>query len=96
MHKVQMWKAQMHKIQMPKLQMSMLVIHHRQFLISQFLKILLKDFGELMTMNLILVHWSMILGCVVKYENMMLIIERKFEKLTLKLWKLFLEFYVFS
>jgi hypothetical protein len=76
---------QMHKIQMPKLQMSMLVIHHRQLLISQFLKILLKDFGELMAMNLILAHWSMILDCVVRYGNMMLITEMKFEELTLKL-----------
>jgi hypothetical protein len=42
--------------QMHKLQMSMLVIHHHQLLTSQFLKILLKDFGELMAMNLILVH----------------------------------------
>jgi hypothetical protein len=38
-----------------------------------------------MAMNLILAHWSMILDCVVKYENMMLITEMKFEELTLKL-----------
>jgi hypothetical protein len=36
----------MHKVQMPKLQMSMLVIHHYQLLISQFLKILLKIFSN--------------------------------------------------
>ena len=72
----------MHKIQMPKLQMSMLVIHHHQ---SQFLKILLKDFRELMVMNLILAHWSMVLDCIVRYGNMMLITEMKLEQLTLKL-----------
>ena len=38
-----------------------------------------------MAMNLILAHWSMILDCVVKYENMMLITSMKFERLTLKL-----------
>ncbi|XP_059458258.1 uncharacterized protein LOC132187841 [Corylus avellana] len=70
---------------MPKLQMSTLVMHHRQLLTSQFLKILLKDFGELMAMNLILVHWSLILDCVVRYGNMMLITEMKFEELTLML-----------
>jgi hypothetical protein len=80
MHKVQMSKVQIHK-----LQVSMLVIHRRQLLISQFLKILLKDLRELMTMNLILVHWSIILDCVVKYGNMMLITKMKFEELTLEL-----------
>jgi hypothetical protein len=38
-----------------------------------------------MAMNLILVHWSMILDCVIRYGNMMLITEMKFEELTLKL-----------
>jgi hypothetical protein len=37
-----------------------------------------------MAINLILVHWSLILDCVVRYENMILIIEMKFEELTLK------------
>jgi hypothetical protein len=46
MHKVQMCKVQMPKIQMHELQMSMLVIHHYQLLISQFLKILLKIFSN--------------------------------------------------
>jgi hypothetical protein len=46
MHKVQMCKVQMPKLQMHKLQMSMLVIHHYQLLISQFLKILLKIFSN--------------------------------------------------
>jgi hypothetical protein len=75
----------MPKLQMHKFQMSMLVIHLHQLLISQFLKILLKDFGELMAMNLILVHWNMIMDCIVRYKNMMLIAEMKFEELTLKL-----------
>jgi hypothetical protein len=114
----------MHKVQMPKLQMSILVIHHHQLLISQFLKILLKKFSNekmhkvqmpklqmhklQMSMfmihtssptsdisisknsskrlwNLILTHWNMIIDCVVRYENMMLIAEIKFEELTLKL-----------
>jgi glucose-6-phosphate-specific signal transduction histidine kinase len=75
----------MHKVQMHKLQMSILVIHHHQLLISQFLKILLKDFKKLMAMNLILVHWNIIMDCVVRYKNMMLIAEMKFEELTLKL-----------
>jgi hypothetical protein len=34
------------KVQMHELQMSMLVIHHYQLLISQFLKILLKNFSN--------------------------------------------------
>ena len=76
-NKVQMCKVQIYKLQMPKLQMSMLVIHHHQLLISQFLKILLKDFGELMPMHLILVYWNMILDYIVRYENMMLITEMK-------------------
>jgi hypothetical protein len=38
-----------------------------------------------MTMNLILVHWNMIMDCVIRYKNMMLIAEMKFEELTLKL-----------
>jgi hypothetical protein len=63
----------------------MLVMHHHQLLIFQFLKILLKDFRELMAINLILVHWNIIMDCVVKYKNMMLIAEMKFEELTLKL-----------
>jgi hypothetical protein len=46
MHKVQMCKVQMPKLQMHELQMSMLVIHHYQLLISQFLKILLKIFSN--------------------------------------------------
>jgi hypothetical protein len=71
--------------QMHKLQISMLVIHHHQLLKSQFLKILLKYFGELMAMNLILVHWNIIMDCVIRYKNMMLIGEMKFEELTLKL-----------
>jgi hypothetical protein len=70
---------------MHKLQMSMLMIHHYQLLISQLLKILLKDFEELMVMNLILVHWNIIIDCVVRYKNMMLIAEMKFEELILKL-----------
>jgi hypothetical protein len=97
MHKIQMPKLQIPKLQIPKLQMhkllvymhklqvSMLVIHRRQLLIFQFLKILLKDFGELMVMNLILIHWSMILDCVLRYGNMMLITGMKFEELTLEL-----------
>jgi hypothetical protein len=36
-------------------------------------------------MNLILVHWNMIMDCVVRYKNIMLIVEMKFEELTLKL-----------
>jgi hypothetical protein len=75
----------MYKVQMHKLQMSMLVIHHHQLLISQFLKILLKDFEELMAMNLILIHWNMIMDCVIRYKNMMLIAKMKFEEFTLKL-----------
>jgi hypothetical protein len=85
MRKIQIPKLQMPKLQMHKLQVSMLVIHRRQLLISQFLKILLKDFRELMAMNLILVHWSMILDYVIKYGNMMLVIEMKFKELTLEL-----------
>jgi hypothetical protein len=38
-----------------------------------------------MAMNLILLHWSLILDCIVRYENIMLINEMKFEELTLKL-----------
>jgi hypothetical protein len=38
-----------------------------------------------MVMNLILIHWSMILDCVLRYGNMMLIIGMKFEELTLEL-----------
>jgi hypothetical protein len=75
----------MYKVQMHKLQMSMLVIHHHQLLISQFLKILLKDFEELMAMNLILIHWNMIMDCVIRYKNMMLIAKMKFKEFTLKL-----------
>jgi hypothetical protein len=36
-------------------------------------------------MNLILVHWSLILDCVVRYGNIMLINGMKFDELTLKL-----------
>jgi hypothetical protein len=38
-----------------------------------------------MTMNLILVHWSIILDCIDRYENIVLITEMKFEEFTLKL-----------
>jgi hypothetical protein len=38
-----------------------------------------------MIMNLILVHWNMIMDCVVRYKNMILIAEMKFKELTLKL-----------
>jgi hypothetical protein len=38
-----------------------------------------------MAINLILVHWNMIMDCVVRYKNMILIAEMKFEKLILKL-----------
>jgi hypothetical protein len=38
-----------------------------------------------MTMNLILVYWNMIMDCVVRYKNIMLIVEMKFEELILKL-----------
>jgi hypothetical protein len=38
-----------------------------------------------MAINLILAHWSIILDCVVRYENIMLITDMKFEELTLKL-----------
>jgi hypothetical protein len=68
---------------MHKVQISMLVINYCQLLISQLLKILLKDFGELMIMNLILVHWSLILDYIVKYGNIMLINKMKFKELTL-------------
>ena len=44
-----------------------------------------------MVVNLILVHWSMILDCVIKYENMMLITEIKFEELTLELVRIDLQ-----
>jgi hypothetical protein len=75
----------MHKVQMPKLQMSMLVIHHHQLLIFQFLKIILKDFEELMAINLILIHWNMIMDCIIRYKNIMLIAKMKFKEFTLKL-----------
>jgi hypothetical protein len=85
MHKVQMPKLQIPKLQMTKLRVSMMVIHRHQLLIFQFLKIILKDFGELMAINLILVPWSIILDCIIRYGNMMLITEMKFKELTLEL-----------
>jgi hypothetical protein len=36
-------------------------------------------------MNLILIHWNMIMDCVIKYKNMMLIVKMKFKEFTLKL-----------
>jgi hypothetical protein len=85
MTKIQIYQVQMYKIQINKVQMSMLMIDHRQLLISQFLKFFLKDFKELMTINLILVHCSLILDYVIRYENIMLINDMKFEELTLML-----------
>jgi hypothetical protein len=65
--------------------MQKLVMHHCQLLISQRLKVLLTNLEELTSMNLILIHWNLILDCVVGYEIMILINKMKFDELTLKM-----------
>jgi hypothetical protein len=49
------------------------------------LKILLTILKKLTLMNLILVHWNMIMDCIVRYGIMMLINVMKFDELTFKL-----------
>jgi hypothetical protein len=44
-----------------------------------------KNLEELMSINLVLVRWSLFLDYIVKYGSIMLINEMKFDELTLKL-----------